>query len=150
MAGSMTRRALVGGGVFAVGGAGAVTSGVMPGRSRLKGDTKDHFHACFSPHPHIPDAPEGQIRLEQVHSQARGRTVELFTAVTHGHGDGAGLPVGGILHGASATPKDYHGSGLGRFLPAAVGRGAPPFVLAGADGGVLYWGSAPAGGDAPR
>ncbi|HEX5251328.1 MAG TPA: alpha/beta hydrolase-fold protein [Gaiellales bacterium] len=140
----------MGGGVFAVVGAGAVASGVVPGRSRLKADLKDQYHAWFSPHPHIPDAPEGEIRLEQVRSQARGKTVDLFTAVPHGHGDGAGLPVCVILHGVSATPKDYQGFGLGKFLTAAVERGAPPFVLAGADGGVLYWEPDPAGGDDPQ
>jgi len=150
MAGTMTRRALVGGGVFAVVGAGAVASGVVPGRSRLKADLKDQYHAWFSPHPHIPDVPEGQTRLEQVRSQARGKTVDLFTAVPHGHGDGAGLPVCVILHGVSATPKDYQAFGLGKFLTAAVERGAPPFLLAGADGGVLYWEPDPAGGDDPQ
>jgi S-formylglutathione hydrolase FrmB len=146
----MTRRALVGGGVCAVVGAGAVASGVVPGRSRLKADVKDQYHAWLGPHPHIPDAPEGRIRLEQVRSQARDTTVDLFTAVPHGHGDGAGLPVCVILHGVSATPKDYQTFGLGRFLTAAVERGAPPFVLAGADGGVLYWEPDPAGGDDPQ
>jgi S-formylglutathione hydrolase FrmB len=150
MAGTMTRRALVGGGALAVVGLGAVASGVVPGRSQLKADLKDQYHAWFSPHAHIPDAPEGQIRLEHVHSQARGKTVDLFTAVPHGHGDGAGLPVCVILHGVSATPKDYQAFGLGKFLTAAVQRGAPPFVLAGADGGVLYWEPDPAGGDDPQ
>lgn len=146
MAGKMTRRALVGGGAFAVVGAGAVAAGVVPGRSRLKADLKSQYHDWFSPHPHLPSAPEGQIRLEQVHSQARGKTVDLFTAVPHGHGDGAGLPACVILHGVSATPKDYQAFGLGRFLTAAVQRGAPPFVLAGADG----WEPDPAGGDDPQ
>jgi hypothetical protein len=60
MAGTMTGRALVGGGTAAVLAAGAVASGAVPGRI-----------------------------------WARGRTVELFTAVPHGrpqivsHGEGA-------------------------------------------------------------
>jgi hypothetical protein len=61
-----------------------------------------------------------------VHSQARGKTVDLFTAVPHGHGDGAGLPVCVILHGVSATPKNYQAFGLGKFLTAAVERAARP------------------------
>jgi hypothetical protein len=150
MAGTMTRRALVGGGALAVLGAGAVASGVVPGRARLKADLRSQYHDWFSPHPHIPSAPEGQIRLVHVHSQARGKRVDLFTAVPHGHGDGAGLPVCVVLHGVSATPKDYRRFGLGRFLTAAVERGAPPFVLAGADGGVLYWEPDPAAGDDPQ
>ena len=60
------------------------------------------------------------MRLEQVYSHARGQKVDLFTAVPHGHGDGAGLPVCLILHGVTATPSDYQGFGLGRFLTAAV------------------------------
>jgi S-formylglutathione hydrolase FrmB len=53
-----------------------------------------------------------------------------------------------ILHGASATAADYPGFGLGRFLSDAVARGAAPFVLAGADGGVLGW--EPSGDDNPQ
>jgi putative esterase len=55
-----------------------------------------------------------------------------------------------ILHGVTGRPSDYRGFGLGRFLTAAVQRGAPPFVLAGADGGILYWEPDPAGGDDPQ
>jgi predicted esterase len=146
----MTRRALVAGTMgsaagLVVVGAG-LAAGVLPGRARLKAE----YHDLFGPHAHIPSAPEGQVRLEQVYSHARGKTVDLFTAVPHGHGDGAGLPVCLILHGVTATPSDYAGFGLGRFLTAAVQRGAPPFVLAGADGGVLYWEPDPAGGDDPQ
>ena len=50
-----------------------------------------------------------------------------------------GLPVCLILHGATARPPDFQPFGLGKFLTAAVRRGAPPFVLAGADGGLLFW-----------
>ena len=135
MAGTMTRRALVGGGVFAVVGAGAVASDVVPGRSQLKADLKDQYHAWFSPHPRIPDAPEGWIRLEQVRSRARGKTVDLFTAVPHGHGDGAGLPVRVILHSVSAPPQDYHGAsvatddGVYRTTPLGMwcGRSDPQY-----------------------
>jgi hypothetical protein len=88
MAGTMTRRVLVGGGVCAVVGAAAVGSGLVPGRSQLKADLKDQYHAWFGPHPHIPDAPEGQIRLEQVHSRARGKTVDLFTRCRTGTATG--------------------------------------------------------------
>lgn len=87
----------------------------------------------------IPHAPEGVVRLDTVHSAARGQTVQLFTAVPAGHGDGAGLPVCLVLHGASATAADLRPFGFGRFLTAAVGAGAAPFVLAGADGGRNLW-----------
>ena len=148
----MTRRSLVAGAMgsaagLVVVGAG-VAAGVLPGRARLKAE----YHDIFGPHAHIPSAPEGQVRLEQVYSHARGRTVDLFTAVPHGHGDGdgAGLPVCLILHGVTATPADYQGFGLGRFLTAAVQRGASPFVLAGADGGLLYWEPDPGSADNPQ
>jgi hypothetical protein len=143
MVATMTRRALVGGGATAVVDA-------VPGRTWLHGELRDRHHEWFGPHAHIPSAPEGRIRLEQVSSRARGTTVDLFTAVPHGHGDGAGLPVCVILHGVTGRPSDYQGFGLGRFLTDAVQRGAPPFVLAGADGGVLYWEPDPAGGDDPQ
>ena len=93
----------------------------------------------LGPDPFIPDAPEGEVRLEKVDSAARGRSVELFTAVPEGHGDGAGLPVVLIMHGASATAADFQPFGLARFLTQAVRDGAEPFVLAGADGGVTRW-----------
>jgi predicted peptidase len=100
--------------------------------------------------PYIPDAPEGQVRLEAVHSAARGTTVNLFTAVPAGYGDGAGLPVVVILHGGSATASEFRGFGFGRFLTQAVRDGADPFVLAGADGGVLRWEKDPLSDDDPQ
>jgi hypothetical protein len=142
MVATMKRRALVGGGATAIVDA-------VRGRTWLHGELRDRHHEWFGPHAHIPSAPEGRIRLEQVSSRARGTTVDLFTTVPHGHGhgDGAGLPVCVILHGVTGRPSDYQGFGLGRFLTDAVQRGAPPFVLAGADGGVLYWEPDPAGVD---
>jgi predicted esterase len=102
------------------------------------------------PDPFIPDAPEGVVKLETVHSAARGRDVDLFTAVPHGYGAGAALPVCIILHGATARPADFQPFGLPRFLTAAVRRGAPPFVLIGADGDLLSWEPGPDGGDDPQ
>ena len=143
---TMTRRSLALGGLGGVAAAGAgVVTGVLPGRAELR----SQYHDWFSPHPHIPRAPEGEIKLVQVYSHARGQTVDLFTAVPHGHGDGAGLPVCMVLHGVTATPSDYQRFGLGRFLTAAVQRGAPPFVLAGASGGVLWWEPDASGNDNP-
>jgi len=144
---TMTRRSLALGGLGGVMAAGVgVVTGVLPGRAELK----SQYHDWFSPHPHIPKAPEGEIKLVQVYSHARRQKVNLFTAVPHGHGDGAGLPVCMVLHGATATPADYQRFGLGRFLTAAVHRGAPPFVLAGADGGLLWWEPDSSGSDNPQ
>jgi pimeloyl-ACP methyl ester carboxylesterase len=111
---------------WALGAAGLAVAGCS---ARRPGSARDG----------IPTAPAGRVRLEQVRSTARGRTVGLFTAVPAGHGDGAGLPVCLILHGASATTADYEAFGFGPFLSAAVLAGAPPFVLAGADGGHNFW-----------
>jgi predicted esterase len=102
------------------------------------------------PDPFIPNAPEGVVKLETVHSAARGQDVDLFTAVPHGYGAGEGLPVCLVLHGATARPSDFRPFGLPRFLTEAVRRGAPPFVLMGADGGLLYWEPDPEGGDDPE
>ena len=101
----------------------------------------------LNPDPFIPDAPEGEVRLERVRSQHLGET-DLFTAVPHGHGDGAGLPVVVVLHGSSATAADLREFGLARFVTAAVEAGAPPFVLAGTDDGSAGW--VPTGSDDPQ
>ncbi|GAB7051073.1 alpha/beta hydrolase-fold protein [Catenuloplanes indicus JCM 9534] len=89
-------------------------------------------------------APAGVERLERVWSAARGREVDLYTAVPHGHGDGRGLPVCLVLHGGSKRPPDFAALGLGGFLTDAVRRGTPPFVLAGATGDRLAWQPSPA------
>ena len=136
----LTRRnLLIGGAGAAVGvaAAGALVWPYLPGR--IKGlVTPD-------PDPFIPDAAEGQIQLETVFSEERGVDVDLFTAVPAGFGDGEGLPVVVVLHGATADPTLYQEFGLGRFLTATVEAGAKPFVLAGAYGGVLRWEPQPTG-----
>ncbi|KAB1905499.1 alpha/beta hydrolase family protein [Micromonospora sp. AMSO31t] len=91
------------------------------------------------PGPAVPDVPAGDERLIRIASGARAREVDFWTAVPEGYGDGRGLPVCLVLHGASATPRDYGRFGLARFLTEAVRRGAPPFALAGATGGRLSW-----------
>jgi hypothetical protein len=96
----------------------------------------------------IPAAPAGDERVERRRSAMRGKTVDFYTAVPAGYGAGAGLPICLVLHGASARPADYVRLGFGRFLTDAVRRGAPPFVLAGADGDRLAW--RPSGGDDPQ
>ena len=79
------------------------------------------------------------MQLESVSSAAMGRDVDLFTAVPAGHGDGAGLPVVVVLHGASASAAAFRDFGFGHFVTAAVDAGAPPFVLAGTDDGPAGW-----------
>jgi hypothetical protein len=98
--------------------------------------------------PIVPGAPAGDERVERRHSAARGRTVDFYTAVPTGHGDGRGLPVCLVLHGASKTAADFPALNLGGFLTEAVRHGAPPFVLAGATGDRLSW--RPSGADDPQ
>jgi pimeloyl-ACP methyl ester carboxylesterase len=119
-------------------GAAALAAGGIALKKRGDGET---------PGP-VPEAPVGDERVERRRSEARGKDVDFYTAVPAGHGDGTGLPVCLILHGASATAADYDAFGFGSFLTDAVGRGASPFVLAGATGGVLRW--EPSGTDDPR
>ncbi len=96
----------------------------------------------------VPAGPAGDERLEQRWSAARGRTVDLWTAVPAGHGDGRGLPVCLVLHGASKTARDFPALRLAAFLTDAVRAGAAPFVLAGATGDRLSW--RPSGADDPQ
>jgi pimeloyl-ACP methyl ester carboxylesterase len=127
----MRRRALFGLGVGAVAAAGA------------------WWQAAPKPAgPVIPAAPPGDERVERRASAARGRSVDFYTAVPAGHGDGDGLPVCLVLHGGSKTARDFPALGLGRFLTDAVHRGATPFVLAGATGDRLAW--RPTGRDDPQ
>lgn len=97
------------------------------------------WEEATGPDLHIPDVPAGEVRLERVTSAARRREVDLFTAVPDGHGDGRGLPVCLVLHGASHRARDSERFGIPKLLTAAVRAGTPPFVLAGADGGAQRW-----------
>lgn len=142
----ISRRTLLragGGAVLALLGAGALATGAGP----IPDDIKRRFEDD-GPDGVIPEAAPGDERVEVRGSEARGRDVDFYTAVPAGHGDGLGLPVCVILHGASATAADFDDFGFGRFLSDAVARGAPPFVLAGATGGVLRW--EPSGADDPQ
>jgi dienelactone hydrolase len=140
----MTRRTLLLGGAGAVGLGATGTVGWQVTPDYLK------QRLGLGPDPFIPDAPEGQVRLERVRSAAMRADVDLFTAVPAGHGDGAGLPVVVILHGSSARAAYFRRFGLARFLTAAVQRGAPPFVLAGTDDGPAGWVRDGSGADPQR
>ena len=87
----------------------------------------------------MPDADAGEVRVETVPSAAMGGEVGLFSAVPAGHGDGAGLPVVVVLHGASATVDEFEEFGFPQFVTAAVEAGAPPFVLVGPEDGPSGW-----------
>ena len=133
----VSRRTLLvagGVGVLGVGGAAAVASGAVPVPARVRRIFAEP--AVSGP---VPDVPLGRERLEQVASRARGRTVGFWTAVPAGHGDGRGLPVCLVLHGASATTADFSRFGLGRFLTAAVRVGVPPFGWALSSAAMSGW-----------
>lgn len=147
---AFTRRRLLAAGAGGIAGAGALAA-VAAGPAGIHDDGRRlRDFILRRPDAFIPSAPEGVVRLETVHSDARGRDVDLFTAVPEGYGAGKGLPVCLVLHGATARPRDFQPFGLPRFLTAAVRRGAPPFVLMGADGGLLYWERDPASDDDPQ
>lgn len=129
----MTRRHLL------LGSAGVAGAGLVGAVAWESAPLGVKARLGLTPDPYIPDAPEGQVRLERVTSSAMGRDVDLFTAVPAGHGDGAGLPVVVILHGSSASASVFQEFGLARFLTEAVTGGAPPFVLAGTDDGPSGW-----------
>ena len=133
---TVSRRGLLIGGAVVAGAGAAGVAGwqVLPSnaRFRIKGELG------LNPEPFVPDASEGEVRLERVTSEHMG-DIDLFTAVPDGHGDGAGLPVVVVMHGSSASASDFQGFGLARFVTAAVEAGAPPFVLAGTDDGPSGW-----------
>ena len=61
-----------------------------------------------------------------------GGDIDLFTAVPAGYGDGAGLPVVVVMHGASASASDFRGFGS-RPVPDRCGGGGGAAVRAGRD-----------------
>lgn len=138
----MRRRFLIGG--AAVGG---VALGAAASWPFLPDRVKNVF--VDPPPAFIPDAEVGKVTLESVYSESRGMDVDLFTAVPAGFGNGRGLPVVVVCHGATATPASYEPFGLPEFLTAAVDAGAEPFVLMGAYGSALRWEPQPDGDD-PR
>jgi pimeloyl-ACP methyl ester carboxylesterase len=123
---------LLGGGAAALLGGAAVAVWATP---------PDPLARALGRHPEwfVPDAPEGTMRLDSVSSDAMGGKVDLFTAVPAGHGDGAGLPVVVVLHGASASASRFRDFGFGHFVTAAAQAGGTPFVLAGTDDGPAGW-----------
>ena len=145
-----SRRAVIIGGAGALAAAalgGAAVTGALP--VPLPHRLRTAF-ADMGPDGVIPDVPVGTVTRELVTSAARGRRVGFWTAVPAGHGDGASLPVCLILHGGTATTADFTAFGFPQFLTDAVRRGATPFVLAGADGGLSRWEGDGAGDDPQR
>ena len=131
----LSRRAFVFGGAVAGvaaagGGIAAVSAGLVPGKSRLRG-LIDGCDAGF------PDgAQPGPVIRGRFMSRARGQEVNWLVALPPGHASPSGLPLVLVLHGrtgnaASAVDEVR----LDRHL-AALGR---PMALAAVDGGDSYW-----------
>lgn len=132
---SISRRALLtGGAAVAVTGAVGV-GGWVAAPGSVKYRIKEELG--LNPDPYVPDVPSGLIQVETVTSEAMGE-VRLFTAVPDGFGDGAGLPVLVVLHGASASVDDFAGFGFGQFA-TAIAQESLPMVLAGTDDGPNGW-----------
>jgi dienelactone hydrolase len=135
----LSRRAFITTGLATcVAGAAGIGYGMKTGAIPLPSRV-ERLVADQGPDGVIPSAPPGQESVDQMYSAARGRTVSFYTAVPDGFGDGHGLPVCLIMHGASATADSFAGFGFGRYLTDAVQRGAEPFVLAGATGNANGW-----------
>ena len=114
---TLTRRRLLAAGA-GIAGAGLL-SAAAAGPAALHDDARRFRDWILRrPDAFIPSAPEGVVKLETVHSAARGRDVDLFTAVPQGYGAGAGVSVCLVLHGATARPSDFQPFGLPRFLTA--------------------------------
>lgn len=134
--GALTRRGVLtgGAGVLGVGAVGGLGWQVAPGNLRIA----IRERVGLAPEAYVPDVPQGRVRLETVRSASMG-TIDLFSAVPAGYGEGEGLPVVVVLHGASASAAALRDFELGRFVTAAVRAGTPPFVLAGTDDGPAGW-----------
>jgi len=141
------RTFLVGGAVAGAAAVGGLVWGVHEDAIPLPGPIARRL-ADKGPDGVVPSVPPGRQGVTTRHSNARGQDVAFYTAVPDGYGDGHGLPVCLVLHGASATADSYVGFGFGQFLTDAARRNGKPFVLAGATGRPDGW-APPHPGDDP-
>ncbi|HEV2778990.1 MAG TPA: alpha/beta hydrolase-fold protein [Actinophytocola sp.] len=84
-----------------------------------------------------PAAPAETVSAEQVHSPARGGSVELITI--RPAGVGGLLPVCVALHGRSSGARMFLDLGVPELLDQVVAAGVRPFAVAAVDGGDTYW-----------
>lgn len=88
------------------------------------------YHLWRTPaEPVIPDAPAGDERLERRLSAARGRTVDFYTAVPAGYGDGRGPPAPTTRSGWCAR-RSRRGAGALRGVPVGLWCGTGDGLLA--------------------
>jgi S-formylglutathione hydrolase FrmB len=94
-------------------------------------------------------APKEQTSIEQVHSTARGTTVQLITI--RPTGVGGRLPTCLALHGRGGNAKMFLELGVPEMLDAAVAEGMKPFAVVSVDGGDnTYWVSSTPADDPQR
>jgi S-formylglutathione hydrolase FrmB len=84
-----------------------------------------------------PPAPTEAVSTEQVHSAARGRSVELVTI--RPAGVGGLLPVCVALHGRSSGARMFLDLKVPELLNRVVASGVRPFAVVAVDGGDSYW-----------
>jgi S-formylglutathione hydrolase FrmB len=82
-------------------------------------------------------SPKEQTSVEQVHSPARGVTIQLVTI--RPTGVGGRLPVCLALHARGANAREFLDLGIPEMLDAAVAEGVKPFAVVAVDGGETYW-----------
>jgi acetyl esterase/lipase len=140
------RRLLIGGSGVLVAGAGlAGFAGVLPGQAAL--DRRLGRCDVEVPEPRAAAGP--LVRGEFASAQLR-RQVAYTIAYPPGRATGARLPVCLLLHGAGWRQDGwFRAMRFHRHLADAVVAGAPPFALAAADGGPLFW-HRRANGDDPQ
>jgi enterochelin esterase-like enzyme len=136
----VSRRALLGGGVASLGlvaasGIGLIGSGLLPGESRVR----KVLGACDVSAPE-PRSAAGELVSGAFGSTKRQAEVRYRIAYPPGARTTDPLPVCLVLHGLGGDERVIGPEiALPGYLADLVDAGAPPFVLAAADGGPRFW-----------
>ena len=136
----MSRRALLSGalasaGLVAAGGVGLIGAGLLPGESRIR----RVLGACDVPAPQ-PRSAAGPVIGGAFGSTRRRTVVRYRIAYPPGARASDALPVCLVLHGLGGDERVLGAElALPGYLADATNAGAPPFVLAAADGGPRFW-----------
>ncbi len=119
----------------AVAGVGAVTD-VLPGGPPVR-----RAIGMTGPDGTVPNMPAGKIgavTVEQLHSSARARDVDLVIMRPAGTYRDP-LPVCLMLHGRGGTARGFIDFGVPQLLAAAVDDGTRPFAIVAVDCGEGYF-----------
>ena len=136
----VSRRALLGGGVASLGlvaasGVGLIGSGLLPGESQVR----RVLGVCDVSAPD-PKSAAGELVSGTFGSTKRRAEVRYRIAYPPGARATDPLPVCLVLHGLGGDERVIGPEiALPGYLADLVGAGAPPFVLAAADGGPRFW-----------